>query len=974
VELTNINYQQTYYYNFSSSNELGDTVESDEYNFKFIASSSIDGYNFENWALKDEELNQWFDAINPLDEHSSPMNVNPIYNFYQVLARLLTQWGGHCWGMASTSILYFENEIDKPDGYEKSDTINITKDAAQEDINYYQPTQMVPKYVDHYYSSSSNFNGHEEFVKIVDSINKNKPLLMQLYSDKKVAHAVTPIGYSTRENSGIIYIYDNTMPRETHEIEVNQNSINYIDNPYQKDDITFIEFDSFEPEKEFKASDFRLSLRILSNSLKGKLGEIKSYIISLKCPADLRIVDQYGRVITTLNGETNEIPDAELKSGEEFELYNLRTNSYILSLDNNNDGIIDEYITPMIDTYTENGYNISFLPPITTMDQFNFQDGSTLPIKFTVRNSSTDEFTYDTTVNVTITNSTGNVIAYFTNGTGNNSVRINSIDEQYAVDFNTNDYHELIIGKPYSIQVTFGDIGNLQGYAIAYFTLINGTPPSSITHLHPTAGTTWLNWTWTNPSDPDFNHTEIYLDGVFRTITSAEHFNATNLAPETSYTISTHTVDTSGNINQTWVNDTATTLPTSDTNPPIITIISPVSGTTYSTDSVNLNYSVNKPTTWQGYSLDGAANITLHGNTTLTGFADGLHILTVSANDTSGNTNSSTVCFTIATTTPAVNTVTLNTTTPNTGDSILVAVNATGDVAVISVAANDVVLFHQCGNMWTGTITAIAGTHYVNVSATDSASNVGWNNSTSYTATTPDTIPPAAIANLHPTAGTTWINWTWTNPSDPDFNHAEIYINGTLITNVYAPQNYYNATGMLPNTSYELSTRTVDTAGNVNETWVNDTARTLFASDNTPPTLSITFPAPNTTTHSPTITITGTAFDTSGIASVTVNGEPATGTTTWSAEVTLTEGENAITVVATDGAGLNTTKMITVWLEPPRGDLNGDYALTPADAAIALWIAASGGWDANADVSGDNRVTSLDALMILQAAAGAIDL
>jgi len=40
---------------------------------------------------------------------------------------------------------------------------------------------------------------------------------------------------------------------------------------------------------------------------------------------------------------------------------------------------------------------------------------------------------------------------------------------------------------------------------------------------------------------------------------------------------------------------------------------------------------------------------------------------------------------------------------------------------------------------------------------------------------------------------------------------------------------------------------------------------------------------------------------------------------------------------------------------------------TPADAAIALRIAASGGWDANADVSGDGQVTSLDALMILQA-------
>jgi len=52
--------------------------------------------------------------------------------------------------------------------------------------------------------------------------------------------------------------------------------------------------------------------------------------------------------------------------------------------------------------------------------------------------------------------------------------------------------------------------------------------------------------------------------------------------------------------------------------------------------------------------------------------------------------------------------------------------------------------------------------------------------------------------------------------------------------------------------------------------------------------------------------------------------------------------------------------------------IGGETSTT--DAVIALQIAASGSWDANADVSGDHRVTSLDALMILQAAAGAIDL
>ena len=91
----------------------------------------------------------------------------------------------------------------------------------------------------------------------------------------------------------------------------------------------------------------------------------------------------------------------------------------------------------------------------------------------------------------------------------------------------------------------------------------------------------------------------------------------------------------------------------------------------------------------------------------------------------------------------------------------------------------------------------------------------------------PDKTPPHSITN--PTlqaAGTTWLNWTWTNPSDPDFNHTEVYLNGIFITNIPAPLNYYNATGLLPDTSYELSTRTMDTSGNINQTWVNDIATT----------------------------------------------------------------------------------------------------------------------------------------------------
>ena len=62
---------------------------------------------------------------------------------------------------------------------------------------------------------------------------------------------------------------------------------------------------------------------------------------------------------------------------------------------------------------------------------------------------------------------------------------------------------------------------------------------------------------------------------------------------------------------------------------------------------------------------------------------------------------------------------------------------------------------------------------------------------------------------------------------------------------------------------------------------------------------------------------------------------------------------------------------------PQKGDLNHDNQITPADAAIALRLAAGSlqcdpATLAAADVSDDGRVTSLDALMILQAATGKI--
>jgi len=90
-------------------------------------------------------------------------------------------------------------------------------------------------------------------------------------------------------------------------------------------------------------------------------------------------------------------------------------------------------------------------------------------------------------------------------------------------------------------------------------------------------------------------------------------------------------------------------LPLVDINSPTITIISP-KNTTYYNTSIPLAFTINEPTSWCSYSLDGKANVTLAGctNTTLTGLPNGLHNIIVYANDTFGNMGiSNKVYFTV---------------------------------------------------------------------------------------------------------------------------------------------------------------------------------------------------------------------------------------------------------------------------------------------------------------------------------------
>jgi parallel beta-helix repeat protein len=102
-----------------------------------------------------------------------------------------------------------------------------------------------------------------------------------------------------------------------------------------------------------------------------------------------------------------------------------------------------------------------------------------------------------------------------------------------------------------------------------------------------------------------------------------------------------------------------------------ISVLSPVNQV-FNESSVPLAFTVNKQAVWMGYSLDGQDNVTVAGNSTISGLSNGLHNVTVYAEDTFGSEGASeTIIFTIK--------------LPEPFPTALVAAASVGTVAVVSV-------------------------------------------------------------------------------------------------------------------------------------------------------------------------------------------------------------------------------------------------------------------------------------------------
>ena len=320
-----------------------------------------------------------------------------------------------------------------------------------------------------------------------------------------------------------------------------------------------------------------------------------------------------------------------------------------------------------------------------------------------------------------------------------------------------------------------------------------------------------------------------------------------------------------------------------DKTPPGVTVTSPANGTTLKTSVTTITGTISDV-------LSGVASVTCNGttatvsNTTFTcnlSLAEGANTIHVQATDVAGNVGTANLAVTVDTIPPQV---TITSPAPlSIGNQTPVSVTGTVSADATSVTVNGVpaTITNQT---WTATVALQEGNNTLTAVAHDNVGNMG----TASSQMTLDTTPPTLTATATPLPNTAG----WNNMDVTVTFAATDSVSG--IATVTAP-----VTVTTESADHVVSGTATDRDGN------SSTLDVHIHLDKTAPGVSFASPAHGTTLKTAVTTVTGTVSDAlSGVASVTCNGTAATvSNTTFTCNVSLSEGANTIHVQATDSAG-----------------------------------------------------------------------
>ncbi|MEI6731384.1 MAG: hypothetical protein WCK90_01755, partial [archaeon] len=432
--------------------------------------------------------------------------------------------------------------------------------------------------------------------------------------------------------------------------------------------------------------------------------------------------------------------------------------------------------------------------------------------------------------------------------------------------------------------------------------------------------------------------------------------SGSKLTNKGSYACQFYATDAAGN-----VNTTSTTFNVNDITAPTITVTSPTNGGTYNQLSLGISLITNEDTTYAGYSLDGAANVSMSNtsarnwNATLTGLVS-VHTYSIIlyANDSSGNMGSSSaLTFTVNTgladTIPPVLTSTITNASYLTSTTLQFNVSSNENLNGSSYRLNSgtlAALTNISSILWNGSLSGL-GTESTNILylyGNDTSNNQGNLNVTFFI----DMVSPR------------FLNVT-ASPSPANVSQnvlCNAYVNDTFALgsvkigeNATIPGTFLNHTVDLTSAGWANYTifnvqkggygcffYATDAAGNTNYT-----STSFTVNDVTPPVLTINSPF-NQTYGTPSILFSLDSNENLSSAKYTLNygitNTSLSGSaTSWSSTVTLADGTKNLTFYGQDTSGNNASASVTFNINTVANDtispvitvispLNASYSLT----------------------------------------------
>lgn len=281
-------------------------------------------------------------------------------------------------------------------------------------------------------------------------------------------------------------------------------------------------------------------------------------------------------------------------------------------------------------------------------------------------------------------------------------------------------------------------------------------------------------------------------------------------------------------------------------------------------------------------------------------------------------------------------------------------------IATVQVTINGQTynLTNSSGNTWTAQLTAPGSTSYnqpdheyqVTVKAVNTAGTE--TTDTSYGLRVLETVAPV-ITITSPTDGARVTNnkqpvvFTVTDETGGSgVNIASLVVkqDSTTVSAGVAPTpiaNGYSVT-YTPQEALGDGEHTVTITCSDNDGNAATEKSTTYIVDTVPPLLNVTSPANNSITNNAQCVVAGTTNDaTSSPVTLTVNGSPVSvgSDGSFSKTITLTEGENTITIIATDNAGKSSTVTRTVTLDTTQPIISSvSIAPNPADTGETMVV------------------------------------